>query len=99
MALTLQVQQRLERVNLIEFFDNTEDDWLALARKVYTFVSSNYPDGATIRPDDVAQNLLPFIQVDESLTNTLDEKRLKQKYWKSDFCDLVIDRCWNRIRR
>lgn len=99
MALTLQVQQRLERVSLIQFFESTKPTWLSLARKVYNFVSSNYPTGATVRPDDVAQNLLPFVQVDEDLTNALDGKKLKQKYWKEDFCDLIIDRCWNTIRR
>lgn len=97
MALTLQVQQRLERVELTNFFEGSKPTWVALARKVHNFVASNYPVGATIRRDDVAQNLLPFVLVDTSLTNALDERRLKQKYWKADFCDLVIDRCWNTI--
>jgi hypothetical protein len=97
MALTLQVLQRLQRVELTKFYEETEETWTTLAKNVYDFVSTNYPSGETIRPDDVAQNLLPFVQVEESLTNKLSEKKLKQKYWKSDFCDLVVDRCWGTI--
>jgi hypothetical protein len=97
MALTLQAEQRLERVELTKYFNKTRSRWLALAQRVYGFVSTNYPSGADVRQDDVAQNLLPFILVDIELTNELDERRLTQKYWKTDFCDLVVDRCWVAI--
>jgi hypothetical protein len=97
MALTLRVEQRLERAKLIQFFEHKKATWVALARKVYQFVSENYPNGAAIRRDDVAENLLPFVNVNDDLTNELDKHKLKQKYWRQDFCDLIIDRCWDTI--
>jgi hypothetical protein len=97
MALILRVEQRLERAGLIKFFDKKKAVWLAVVREVYTFVLAHYPNGASVRPDDVAQNLLPFVEVNEDLTNELDGKKLKQRYWRSDFCDLIVDRCWGSI--
>jgi hypothetical protein len=97
MALTLQVQQRLERAQLVEYYEQTSATWLALAKKAYQFVKGNFPQGSTIRPDDVAEALLPLLKVSVNLTNALDERKLKQRYWRSDFCDLIIDRFWETL--
>jgi hypothetical protein len=98
MALTLEVEQRLEAVGLVAFFDRYRDDWLTLARQTYSFIKGNFPEGSTIRPDDVAKALKPILEVDEDLRDTLNEGKLKQKYWVSDFTDLVIDRTWDEIK-
>jgi hypothetical protein len=97
MALTLEVEQRLEAVNLIAFFNAEHNVWQGLAKESYDFVRRNFPDGATVRHDDVAKALLPVLAVHPLLKNYLDEKRLGQQYWVRYFCDLVIDRCWNEI--
>jgi hypothetical protein len=97
MALTLKVEQRLEDVGLIKFFGEDRDTWRGLAKQAYQFVKGNFPEGSTIRPDDVAKALFPLIEVDEDLRDKLHEYKLKQKYWISDFTDLIIDRTWTEI--
>jgi hypothetical protein len=99
MALTLEVEQRLENVQLIEFFETERSHWLALAQEAYNFVRRNFPDGATVRHDDVAQALMPVLAVHRLLTNHLAEERLGQQYWVKYFCDSVLDRCWGEINQ
>jgi hypothetical protein len=98
MALTLEAEQRLESVGLIKFFEDDRDSWQAAAKATYDFVKGNFPAGATIRPDDVAKALLPIFEVNEQLRNKLNADKLKQKFWISDFVDLIIDRTWSEIR-
>ncbi len=97
MALTLDVEQRLEAVELIGFFNENRDAWTAIAKDTYEFVRKHFPEGSKIRHDDVAKALRPVVEVDENLQDALHEKRLSQKYWVTFFTDLVIDRTWNEI--
>jgi hypothetical protein len=97
MALTLEAEQRLRDVGLIDFFAAREADWLADAKETYEFVRRNFPTGETIRPDDVAKALRPILEVDPSLRGELNKSKLRQKYWISDFADLIIDRTWTHI--
>jgi len=97
MALTLEVEQRLQRVNLVQFFEAHRASWLQDARETYEFLERNFPDPVTIRPDDVAKPLRPIIEVDQRLNAELARKKLGQKYWIKDFVDLIIDRTWNEI--
>jgi hypothetical protein len=97
MALTLEEEQRLERASLVAFFTKHIDKWQTLAARSYKFVSESFPEGATVRPDDVAKALEPLLQVNKSLIDCLNTKKLKQKYWFQHFCDLIIDRTWSDI--
>lgn len=97
MALTLESEQRLERVNLIEFFTDDEDVWLDIAKETYEFIESNFPDDSKIRRDDVAKALVPILEVHEDFRDELNEKKLRQKFWIKDFADLIIDRTWHEI--
>jgi len=97
MALTLESEQRLERASLVEFYTKAPAKWKRLARQSYQFVAKNFPDGATIRQDDVAKTLVPLLEVDEKLIQTLNIKKLKQRYWIRDFCDLILDRTWDDL--
>jgi hypothetical protein len=97
MALTLEKEQRLDAVGLIEFFDDDQAGWRDLAKKSYDFFHGNLPGDSHVRPDDVAKVLGPMVEVNEELRDFLNEKKLKQKYWISDFTDLVIDRTWKAI--
>ena len=54
MALTLPVEQRLEKVNLVAYFAAHRDGWLEAARKAHDYLAAEYE---TIRPDDVAKIL------------------------------------------
>jgi hypothetical protein len=99
MALTLEKEQRLDAVGLIEFFDGEQATWRDLAKKSYDFFRANLPGDSHVRPDDVAKVLGPMVEVNEELRDCLNEKKLKQKYWISDFTDLVIDRTWGDISK
>jgi hypothetical protein len=98
MALTLAAEQRLERVELIQFFDTSRQTWLGAAQRTYGFVRRDFPQGALIRRDDVAKALIPILEVNEALRDRLNEYKLRQKFWISDFADLIIDRVWDEIR-
>ncbi len=98
MALTLEAEQRLENVELTGFFTKKMAQWKKLAEQAYKFVKRTFPDKATIRHDDVAKTLVPVLEVHKELREFLAEKKLKQKYWVSDFVDLVLDRTWGDIQ-
>ena len=97
MALTLEAEQRLERAGLVDLFDTDQAIWTGVAEQAYEFVTLNFPDGATVRQDDVAKALMPLLEINEGLTNALNEKKLRQKYWRNDFGDLILDRSWQQL--
>jgi hypothetical protein len=97
MSLSLATEQRLKRVKLHDLFSQHEVEWTKVAKTAYDFVKSTFPKNAKIRPDDVAKALEPIIEVDEKLRKYLDMKKLTQKYWISDFTDLIIERTWSTI--
>jgi hypothetical protein len=97
MALTLDIERRLEDVGLVEFFNKDRDTWKGLAKRTYDFLKGDFPAGSTIRRDDVAKVLIPLVEVNENLRDRLHEKSLTQKYWISRYTDLIIDRTWNEI--
>ena len=94
MALTLVVEQRLTAVSLAALFVQHQHDWTAAAQRTKDYLKQSFPAGATIRPDDVAKALHPILEVDARLRTKLAQAKLTQKYWVSDFTDLIIDRVW-----
>src|SRR5689334_20079444 len=97
MGLTLEAEQRLEDVGLVAFFENHQAEWLAVAQDTYAYVTGNFPPGSLIRRDDVAKALLPIVEVNEPLKEMLDQNKLRGKFWRSYFTDLVVDRTWDQL--
>ena len=97
MALTLEAEQRLNHVGLVAFYDEHQALWQQAAQETYDFVEQGFPEGVKIRRDDVAKPLYPILEVNELLRDKLDEKKLRGKFWISDFVNLIIDRVWNEI--
>jgi len=97
MALTLEAEQRLERVNLVGFFTGSAAMWQEISQETYEFIQGNFPDDAKIRRDDVSKALVPILEVHEEFRDELNNKKLRQKFWIKDFSDLIIDRTWNEI--
>ena len=97
MAITLEVQQRLENVSLATFFHEHKGQWERLARQAYQFILKGFPEGVVVHPDDVAKALVPLLEVSKPLSDYLAANKLKQKYWVRDFCDLILDRCWTKL--
>jgi len=94
LALTLEAEQRLTAVSLVDLFVQHQADWTAAAQRTKDFVKAGFPAGSQVRPDDVAKALHPILEVDERLKSKLAKAKLTQKYWVSHFTDLIIDRVW-----
>jgi hypothetical protein len=84
----------LEDAKLIAYYDAHQADWLALAQKMYDMLETLYPEGSTIRQDDVADYILHALKADKDFRHRLVQLGLKQKYWYAHFTDLIVDRCW-----
>ena len=99
MALTLEAEQRLETVGLAALFTEHQAAWLEAAKHTKDFVTGNFPKGAKIRRDDVAKALIPILEVNETLKDTLNQKKLRGKFWIKDFADFIIDRTWEGLEK
>jgi hypothetical protein len=97
MALTLEIEQRLERYGLVAYFDANRAAWQDNAQDAYDYTKKAFA-GAQVRPDDVAKTLRPAVEIDKNLRRALDAKKLSEKYWIDFFTSLVIDRAWPTIR-
>ena len=98
MGLTLEAEQRMEKVGLTQFFDGARPTWLEVAQKTYNFVKDGFPEGVLIRRDDVQKGLIPILEVNEDLREYLDTNKLRGKFWIAFYADLIIDRTWDEIR-
>jgi hypothetical protein len=98
MGLTLEVEQKLEQVGLIAFFDGSDDIWKGLAKEAYDYTRKTYPDGAVIRHDDVAKALIPVLAVHPKLGAFLRKEQIRGKHWIDDFGDYVLEKVWNEIQ-
>lgn len=98
MALTREIEMRLERAGLIKFFEDDRAAWEAAAQDAYDYTKKPF-DGAPVRQDDVAKPLRSVVEIDRKLRADLDKKKLAQKYWVDFFTALVIDRAWNNLNK
>lgn len=98
MGLTLEIEQRLEAVGLVQFYEDESDTWIQAAQKAYNYVRDGFPENSTIRRDDVSKALEPVVEVHEKLKLKLEELKLREKHWFSRFVDLIIDRTWDRLQ-
>jgi len=97
MSLTLESEQRLIKGGLVTYFTENQARWLGFVQRSYAYVKEGFPQGATVRRDDVAKALLPMLEVDPELLNVIAVKKLKEKYWVRYFGDLILDRCWEQV--
>lgn len=98
MALTLEMEQRLDRAGLVTHYGTKEAAWQAVAQTSYDYIKGQFA-GAAVRPDDIAKVLRPVVEVNKELRTILDAKKLSQKYWIDYFTNLIIDRTWVNINK
>jgi hypothetical protein len=67
------------------------------ARQTKVFIKNNFPEGSIIRRDDVSKALIPVLEVNEVLKESLNENKLRGKFWIKDFADLIIDKTWDKL--
>ena len=99
MALTLEAEQRLEAMGLLALYNEHQAAWVETAKQTKDFVTENFPEGSKIRRDDVAKALIPILEVNETLKDELDDKKLRGKFWIKDFADLIIDQTWDELEK
>ena len=97
MGLTLEAEQRLRDVDLIDFYEQDAASWLATVRETRDFLAGKFPAGAPIRPDDVAKGLITILEVHLEFKDFRDQQKLRAKYWIKWFADLLVDRTWHII--
>jgi hypothetical protein len=97
MALTLDVEQKLTSIGLVQYFDTHRLSLLTAATEAYNYVRKNFPDGAQVRTDDIAKALQPIMEVNQGLKRHLAARKATQKYWYKHFTDLILDRTWDEI--
>lgn len=99
MALTLEAEQRMTDVGIVDFYEEAREEWLGVVRATREFVAGNFPEGARIRRDDVAKALHPLLEVHEDFKDFRSGNKLRGKFWIKDFADLLIDRTWRELGR
>lgn len=99
MGLTRKIEQKIQDVDLDDFFEADRATWIAAARKAFTYLRDSHGVDATIRRDDVAEALEIVLAANEELKDFLNDEKLTQKYWFIRFADFIIDRGWDEIRR
>jgi len=97
MALTLEAEQRMEAVGVVGFYDADHMAWLGTVKSTKKFVAGNFPAGKMIRRDDVAKALVTIVEVHEGFQDFRNEKKLRGKFWNTNFADLLIDRTWDQL--
>ena len=96
-ALTLEAEQRMRDVGLIEYYENDAESWFGMVRDTREFLISKFPHGSPIRRDDVAKALVTVLEVHEGFKDFRHGQKLRPKYWIRDYADLLIDRTWDQL--
>ncbi len=99
MALTAEKYQALKDVGLIDVFLHQQDAFEALARTAYTYAKSAIgPSGQAVRHDDVTGSLALALTHNDSFRTLIKQKKLREKYWKTWFAELVVDDRWEAMK-
>jgi hypothetical protein len=100
MALTALEVQLLTEKGFDQLFEDHKVLWKEKAAEAYTYTAKFVtPTGQPVRPDDVLPILVPALELSPEFSGYLDNKRLKQKYWRIYFGDFVLDRLWEELSR
>ena len=97
MALSLAIQQHLEKVGLVEYYDAHITEWKEMAKKSHDFIKENFPLDYDVHQEDVSKALITLIEVSDRMNDYLSANKLKEKYWMKYFCDYILDQCWGDI--
>jgi hypothetical protein len=88
----------MEDKGFMGLFDDHKALWESKAKEAYTYTANVLnTTGEPVRPDDVLPLLVPALEVADEFRSFLEDKRLTQKYWKTHFGELVLDRLWEPL--
>lgn len=98
MALTAAKFQGLTDQGFIDLFNQHRALWEGKVREAYEYTKAFVEQaGLPVRPDDVVALLVPALELSDEFRAFLDEKRLRQKYWRIWFGELLIDEFWTDL--
>jgi hypothetical protein len=100
LALTALKVQDLADKGFLRLFDDHHALWRAKAAQAYSYTKDLVTSaGEPVRPDDVLPLLVPALELADEFRTFLEEKRLTQKYWRTHFAELILDRLWNELQQ
>jgi hypothetical protein len=98
LALTAVKVQNLTDKGFVDLFSRHRALWEAKVREAYEYTEVFVTNaGLPVRPDDVIDLLVPALELSDEFRTFLDEKRLRQKYWRIQFGELIIDEFWPEL--
>jgi hypothetical protein len=100
MALTALKVKDLADKGFVGLFDDHRDLWRTKAKEAYDYAKKYIlPAGEPVRPDDVLPLLVPALEVNDTFRGFLEEERLTQLYWRSNFAEYILDRFWTDLTK
>jgi len=98
MALTATKYQDLTDKGFVKLLKQHNKLWRKMAGEAFEYTSAFVAAaGLPVRPDDVVDLLAPALGVSEEFRAFLEKKRLRQKYWRVWFGELIIDQLWDEL--
>lgn len=98
MALTAKKVQDLTDRGFVDLFNQHKALWEAKVKEAYGYTKAFVEAaGLPVRPDDVITLLVPALELSDEFRAFLEDKRLRQKYWRVWFGELIIDEFWTEL--
>ncbi|HLA94801.1 MAG TPA: hypothetical protein VK612_03705 [Pyrinomonadaceae bacterium] len=94
MSLTTETLHRLRSKAFDKFYTQHQAKWKKCVENATTYVKSFIHDKDKPRPADIAEVLQNALKIDPDFEKYTAEKKLKEKYWVSDFADYIIDQIY-----
>lgn len=98
MALTALKIQDLTDHEFVDLYNAHRDLWREKAREAFDYTEQFVTEaGQRVRPDDVIDLLVPALELSDEFRGFLEEKRLRQKYWRRWFGEFILDDYWPQL--
>ncbi len=96
MAITTLKTEQIVDAGLNGLFAENREHWLTHAKRAFDYMAQ-LVEREMIHPDDLIPVLIPALELDDKLRDFLDENRLSQKYWFTNFAEYIVDELWDEL--
>lgn len=93
MALTEAARLRLEGKAVGPIFEQHQEMWTKMAEDARALMATQL-NGGLPKIDDIKKTLLPLVELNPVWRTYSQLKKLKEKYWISDFTDYILHRIY-----
>lgn len=99
-GLTADEYEQLRAAGLVDLYRNNKAVFTELAKKAYEYAEHAIkPSGHPVRPGDVATPLQQSLTYNEMVKKTFSKEKLRQKYWRTWFTELVLEQTWEELQK